>query len=138
MRLRALIFEDEAGLRQLLWTVFDRRGYEVFTYPDPAVCPLQHATACPCPEGSICADVIVSDIHMPGTQGIDFVEGLLRKKCRRPRLAIMSGHWTEAERARATRLGCEVFEKPFKLAEMAAWLDEVERTIAPGRRLFDW
>ncbi len=34
MRLRAVICDDNAGIRQLHWAVWDRRGYEVFTFPD--------------------------------------------------------------------------------------------------------
>jgi len=37
MRLRAVIFDDEPLMRQLLWSLLDRRGYEVFTFPDPVM-----------------------------------------------------------------------------------------------------
>lgn len=138
MRLRGLIFEDEALLRQLLWTILDRRGYEVFTYPDPGLCPLKSAAGCPCPVGTICADVIVSDVQMAGTTGLDFVQQLLEKNCRRPQIALMSGSWTDAEIKRAERLGCKVFQKPFHMAEMIAWLEQAEQNIPPERHLFDW
>jgi CheY-like chemotaxis protein len=138
MRLRAVIFDDEPQLRLLLWTVFDQRGYEVFTYPDPGLCPLKGAGACPCPPATICADVIMSDVQMPGTSGIDFIQQLLDMKCRRPHLALMSGGWTDAGLERAAQLGCKIFKKPFQLAEITEWLDQVEKTLSPERRLFDW
>ena len=37
---RALIFDDNQEIRRLLWTVFDMRGYEVFTFPHPPHQPI--------------------------------------------------------------------------------------------------
>ena len=138
MRIRAVIFDDEPQLRLLLWTVLDKRGYEVFAYPEPGMCPLKTAGQCACPPGTICADVIISDVQMPGTNGIDFIQQLLEKECRRPHLALMSGGWTDAGLKRAAQLGCKVFKKPFQVAEFIQWLQQVEKTLSPERRLFDW
>jgi CheY-like chemotaxis protein len=138
MKLRALIFDDEALLRHLLRTVLEQRGYEVFAYPEPGVCPLNGLGGCPCPPDTICADVIISDVRMPGTNGLDFIRQLMENKCRRPHFAVMSGDWTDVEMERAARLGCKVFKKPIRLAEFIAWLQHVENIIAPERRLFDW
>ena len=138
MQLRALIFEDEAALRDMLRTLFDQRGYEVLTYPDTGMCPLKPVNECPCPPGAICADVIISDVRMPGTNGLDFIQGMIEKKCRRPHTAIMSGSWTDVEVERAAQLSCKVFKKPFQMAEVIDWLHQVEKIISPERRLFDW
>jgi DNA-binding response OmpR family regulator len=138
MRLRALIFDDEAVMRQLLWTLCDQRGYEVFTFPDPGLCPLHIFTSCPCPTGSVCADIVISDINMMHVNGLDFVEGLLNKHCHAPHIALMSGAWTDADLARAARLGCTLFAKPFRSAEIMAWLERVEAMISPNRRLIAW
>jgi DNA-binding response OmpR family regulator len=138
MRLRVLIFEDEPLLRNLLWTVSTRRGYEVFGYPAPGLCPLNTVGHCPCPSGTMCADVIISDIQMPGVNGLDFLQRLIDKQCRRPQLALMSGSWTEEQMERAQHLGCKIIEKPFQLAEVIEWFDQLEKSIPPARRLFDW
>lgn len=34
MNYRALIFDDEKSIRQMLWLLFDSRGYEVFSWLD--------------------------------------------------------------------------------------------------------
>lgn len=137
MRRRALIFDDQAPMRQILWTVFDRRGYEVFTYPDPSVCPLSSISECPCPEGTICADVIVSDIQMLRVNGIDFVQQLLEKRCKLPHIAVISGSWTDEDRTRAEKLGCKIFEKPFGIPKLIHWLNEIEHAVPAGRSLLN-
>ena len=43
MSYRALIFDDQKEIRQMLWALFDSRGYEVFTFPHPGLCPLAEA-----------------------------------------------------------------------------------------------
>ena len=75
---------------------------------------------------------------MPGTNGIDFVASLLAKDCRPPRVAVMSGAWSDEGFARAKALGCTLFTKPFQVSEIVAWLKSVEREVTPERRLFDW
>ena len=138
MRLRAVVLDDEPIIRQLLWTLCDRRGYEVLTFPDPGLCPLDVMDRCPCPPGTVCADLRLSDLHMPEVQGLDLVEDLLAKACVAPHLGLMSAAWSAAAHARAGRLGCRLFPKPFALAELLAWFDTVEAHVAPTRALLEW
>ena len=138
MRLRAVILDDEPIIRQLLWTLCDRRGYEVLTFPDPGLCPLHVMQNCPCPRGAVCADLVLCDLHLPEVEVLDFVEGLLTKGCVAPHIALMSGAWSEAAWARAVWLGCRLFRKPFSSAEVLAWFDIVETQVDPTRALLDW
>ena len=138
MRRRAVIFEDDALIRFALWKLLDGRGYEVFTFPEPSLCPLHVVRECPCPADTSCADLIISDVNMSGTNGIDFLEGLIHKGCRQRHFALMSGHFSEPDGARASKLGCALFSKPLAMAEFTAWIEEAERSIPPHRRLFDW
>ncbi|HWT79971.1 MAG TPA: hypothetical protein VN648_14385, partial [Candidatus Methylomirabilis sp.] len=55
-----------------------------------------------------------------------------------PHIALISGDWAEADRARASRLGCHLLTKPFSARELISWLADVERRVAPTRRLLDW
>jgi len=138
VKLRALIFADQSEMCELLGSVLARRGYEVFTYPEPGLCPLKARPQCRCPADTVCADVILSDVQMPGGNGIDFVQTLLEKGCHQPHIALMSGSWSQSDIKRAARLGCKLFKKPFHLAEVNEWLDQIETSISPARRLFDW
>jgi DNA-binding response OmpR family regulator len=138
MRLRVVIFDDEPAIRQVLGALGEDRGYEVLTFSDPGLCPLYAMDRCPCPPGTVCADVLLSDLNMPEVQGLDFVEGLLAKACVAPHIALMSATWSEAAQARAARLGCRLFTKLFSIEEILAWFDTVESQIDPTRALLDW
>ena len=138
MRLRAVIFEDEPSIRWTLGFLCDRRGYEVFTFPDPARCPFFVRPPCPCPRGTGCADLLLVDRYMLEVEGLDFVEGLRAKGCVALQIALMSGAWPPAARARAVRLGCRLFPKPFEIPELLAWFHTVEAQVDPRRVLLDW
>jgi DNA-binding response OmpR family regulator len=138
MRPRALIFDDDPLIRQLLWAVCDRRGYEVVTFPDPGLCPLHTRERCLCDSEASCTDIIISDLDMPCVKGLDFVEALLVKGCHCRHIALMSGAWSDHDIARARELGCKLFTKPFHISEIMEWLAQVERTLAPNRKLQDW
>jgi len=138
VRRRAVIFDDNAFLRTLLWMFFDHRGYEVLTFPDPGFCPLGIIDACPCPSGTRCSDLIISDVNMIDANGVDFIGKLIQKGCRLPNFALMSGAFSDTDRARASRLGCMLFAKPLDMAALTAWVEDVERVIPPERILYDW
>ncbi len=135
MRLRAVIFDDEPLMSPLVQAVLKRPEYEIFTFCDPGFCPLHVADHCPCPAGALCADVIISDLKMPMVNGLDFLQTLMEKGCRRPQFAITSRSWTEAEVERARQLGCKVFTKPFYISDIIQWLGEVEPLIRRDRQL---
>jgi len=75
---------------------------------------------------------------MLGESGIDFMESLVRKGCKQRRFALMSGTFPAADLIRAEILGCKLFTKPLKMAEVVAWVEEVERSIPSERVLYDW
>ena len=137
-RRRVVIFDDEEFIRALLWRFFDKRSYEIFTFPYPELCPLHAVSECPCPLGTTCADIIISDVNMLGKNGLDFVEKLMGKGCRQRHFALMSGAFTAADRERASQLGCAVIEKPFDMEALKAWIEAVEKSIPADRALFDW
>ena len=138
IRRRAVILDDNSTIRRVLWKLFDDRGYEVFTFPDPGLCPLQVVRECPCPPAAYCADVIVTDLNMVNGNGIDFLEQLVQKGCKQRYYALMSGNFSDADLARSARLGCRLFKKPLDIAQLTAWVEEVERSVPPERTLFDW
>jgi len=138
VRKRAVIFDDEDAIRSLLWRFFDNREYEVFTFPYPDLCPLHVRSECPCPVGTSCSDIIISDVNMHGRNGIDFVEELMTKGCKHRHFALMSGAFTDADRARATHLGCTLFTKPLDMDALRVWVEVVEKSLRSERMLFNW
>ena len=134
-KIRALLLEDNDLIRSLMSTVLESRGYEVFKFSTPAICPLQKTPACGCADNSRCADIILSDLGMPAVSGIEFIKNQKEKKCKTPYIAMMSGNWPAEDVKTARELKCKVFNKPFNMAEIEEWLDDVEKNINLNRKL---
>jgi hypothetical protein len=75
---------------------------------------------------------------MHAANGIDFIEQLVRKGCRQRRFALMSGCFSEVDLSRAAQLGCKLFSKPVDIGLFLEWVEEVERSMAVERILYDW
>jgi len=136
--IRIVLLEDNRELRTVLSTLLKKRGYEVRAFPDPTICPLQLRPECRCSRHEACADVILTDLDMPGMNGLQFIENQRAKDCKCRHIAIMSGNLPGELTARARELGCRVFSKPFDPPTLFRWLDEVESDVHPRRRLADW
>lgn len=134
LRLRAVVFDDNALTGRALWNLFDRRGYEVFTFPEPGMCSLHVVRQCPCPPATSCADLIISDVNMREASGVDLIEQLLQKGCKQRHCALMSANFSEPDLARASKIGYTPFNKPLDFAKLTAWVEEVERSI-PSERI---
>jgi CheY-like chemotaxis protein len=136
-RARAIIIEDSPSCRALLEMLLEQRGYEVISLADPMAGPLFGCPQCTCPRGYVCGDFLLTDNRMPGMTGLEFVERQTNGGCRGivANKAVFSGSWDEEDLAKVSRLGCRVFDKPFNLNEISAWLDEREKDIPPERKL---
>ncbi len=137
-QLRAIVFDDNESIRNLVKLILEDRGYEVLIYTDPTECPLQHSHECQCGETQVCSDIVISDIDMPNVSGLEFVGQLLNRGCKVPNVAIMSGLWSESKLEQAKALGCKTFEKPFSLSAFTEWLKECEFRIDQDRSLSNW
>ena len=138
MRYRALIFDDQKEVRQMMWNLFDSRGYEVFTFPHPGICPLFDERRCPCPEGQSCSGIIIADVQMPFKNGLSFLEEQISKGCRCNHIALMSGDFMKEDIIKAESLNITTFKKPFQLADIINWINQIEKDISPERKLADW
>jgi CheY-like chemotaxis protein len=138
MKLRVVIFEDNEAFRTTISSMLEMRGYEVFSYSEPLLCPVYLDRECP--HEHPCMDVLLTDSRMPNMTGLDFIENQTRYGCKAivGNKAVISGVWTDEELERAKRLGCRIFEKPFALNEINKWLDECEERIDPNRKLSDF
>ena len=135
MRKRILVFDDDENIRSLLWQILDKRGYEVFTFPEPGLCPLHIKDNCDCSLEQACGDIILSDVDMPNISGLKFIESLFNKGCKVKNVGLMSGAWSEADLKIAQKLGCHVLHKPFTIDGLNKWLDYCEGRIDPKREL---
>ncbi len=137
-RVRVILLDDNEGVRSILTEILKERGYEVFPYSDPGICPLQLERECLCSKGQACADIIISDVDMPSMTGLEFIENQKKKNCKIRHVVLISGGWTEERLERAHNLGCKTFSKPFPFGQFHNWLDEIEKSIEPTRELTNW
>lgn len=129
MSLNIKIYEDDDNFRNLLASFLDLQGYVVRAYSSPEAHPLIRSGGCPCYEEDPCAQVIISDVNMPGMSGLEFVARLRENRCRVSRTALMSGSWTPEMKRTADDLGCKIFEKPFQFREILDWLRDCATEI---------
>ena len=137
MKPRILIFEDNDILRSALEYILNERGYEVFTFANPRMCQFFDSVHHYCPLDHACADIIISDVNMPASNGLEFMKERLQKGCKVKYRALMSGGWTDSDLKYARELGCHIFHKPFNIEEMLKWLDDCAQKINSDRKLSD-
>ena len=137
-KIRILLLEDTEAIRNSLAKILTHRGYEVYSFSNPMICPLQILPDCRCNGNQTCTDIIVSDMDMPCMTGLNFIENQRRKNCKCEHVVLMSSYWKEEDLWRAQELGCKILTKPFSIQEFSDWIDEVERNIDPSRELLSW
>ncbi len=132
---RAIIYDDNFDVADILKEHFLLRGYEAFTYQKPVNCPAYDNADCK--EQYPCADIILTDLDMPRRSGIDMLRIQSRNGCRVPAgsRALMSGALDEKGLEGIRELGCRYFQKPFSFDEIAAWLGEREKQMDLSQRL---
>lgn len=130
-----MVFEDNLQIRGMMVAYLEARGYDVYDYAEPLHCPVYAEGACACSDGQCCCDILITDIEMPRTSGLDMVERMQNNGCKTApaRVLIMSAGWDSEKLDRAERLGCSVLHKPFRLDALGHWLDDCEaRSPATG------
>ena len=115
---RVLLVDDEDAIRHALRRFFARRGWAVDEASDG-----EHALRCLLGgEDPVPYDAVISDIRMPRLTGEQLHDALQRE---RPhllqRIVFSTGDVTAPDTARfLQRTQCQVLEKPFELARLAA------------------
>lgn len=118
-----ILVDDEKAVRDATAQSLLLAGYEVETFPN-ATAALQKIT--PEFEG-----VVISDIRMPGMDGLKFLQQILKIDRDLP-VILISGHADVATAVNAIRKGgYDLLEKPFVVAHLA----EVVKRASEKRRL---
>lgn len=121
---RAVIYDDDKVILDVLKQFFALRGYEVMTFEEPVVCPISEELA-QCTSLDACADIMITDLMMPTMSGIELLKAQAKRGCKltMKNKALMSGYDIEKfEPQEIHELGCAFFRKPFDLIEFGAWL----------------
>lgn len=120
---RVLVVDDEAAMRDLLRIVLEKEGHQVFTAND-GVTGLALAT-------SRDLDLVISDIKMPGLDGVGLLAGLRQQGRSMP--VIMVTAYADSESAiQAMKQGAyDYLTKPFKMDEIKL---VIRRALEEGAR----
>jgi len=139
MQLRIIVLEDDPSTRKLLTGALSRLGHQVISAAEPLICPLYTDIEARCTHEHACGDILLSDNRMPRMTGLEFVARQCVRGCKGVvhNKAVVSGSWRADELAEAERLGCKVFSKPYRLADILDWIDERGQSILPDRKLAD-
>ena len=110
MKSRILVVDDELSMREFLSILIEGEGYEAATAAnaEDALSQLENG----------CFDLVISDVHMPGLNGIEL---LARIKTMAPGAAVlMMTAFSAADQAvEAMKLGAyDYISKPFKVEEI--------------------
>ena len=134
---RAIIYDDEIVIVQMLERYFSKRGYEVLSYTEPNVCPLYEKCADSCTELNPCGDIVLTDLRMPKMTGIELLQRQAQRGCKidTRNKAIMSAQFADEDERRIAGLDCSLFEKPFQLAVISNWINECEKRFDLSRPL---
>jgi DNA-binding NtrC family response regulator len=111
-KLKVLIVDDEADVRDLLAEYFTEIGYDVTTAADGAQA-VDDITANPTKYG-----LVISDLQMPGVDGLGVLKAA---KAANPSLAviIVTGYASVDSAVRAVRMGAyDYLTKPFTLGQI--------------------
>jgi len=102
---RVLVVDDEANMRRVLEIMLSRRGYRTLSAGDgrEALAQLQDQTV----------DLVISDLRMPGMNGIELLQALRQSGNETP-LIIITAQGTIESAVEAMRLGaCDYLLRPF-------------------------
>ncbi len=131
--LHITIYEDDPAIGSMFRLVLSNKGHEVQTYTDPTSCTAYLDNKAGCQRETPCADVIISDLNMPNMTGIEFLSLQKSRGCRVPSMnkAIITGAAMNQDMAETIEsLGCKLFKKPFKLAELLQWIERCSTRTA--------
>jgi CheY-like chemotaxis protein len=136
MNIKVIVFDDDPHILKLLTLIVNKRGYEAMNYREPTLCPLYGNSTCNCPRETPCADIIITDNHMPNMTGLEFIRQQQLRECKGlvKYKAVMSGSWAPEELELANSLGCKIFTKPVCINDLYNWMEECEKMILEERK----
>jgi CheY-like chemotaxis protein len=133
---RAIIYDDEPIILNVLRMFFELRDYDVITCQEPVRCPV-YDDLTKCRLLHPCADVMLTDHRMPRMTGLELLRLQKEQGCRLSirNKAVISGYMDDDALREVGRLGCASFQKPVEFEELEAWLRACEDRMDLSVRL---
>jgi DNA-binding NtrC family response regulator len=123
---RVLVVDDEPNLRKVLGALLAQAGHEVVTEPDGESGLARVKSS---PRGTF--DVVISDLRMPGMDGMQLLKALVEEDSGLP-VIILTAHGTVDTAVEAVKSGAfDFLEKPFDRDQIDKILS---KAIATRRR----
>lgn len=120
-QMRILIAEDNDDFRELLKERIERDGHEVMALQDGTEILAQVEAFVP--------DIVVTDMIMPNTEGIELILAIKSKKPRLPVIAMSGGGKLSADwhLQTAEKFGADLLlTKPFRIGDL---ITEIEKLV---------
>ncbi len=102
------------------------------SFSHPVICPVyQNNKNGSCTNDHPCADVIITDQRMPFMTGIELLQNQAKNGCRLTSMnkALITAYLDESEQKALQELGGFHLAKPFRMMDLAQWLDECEKRL---------
>lgn len=127
---RALLAEDDDDMRRMLVRWLQKEDFEVIEARDgDELLGLLRAFGRSSPD-EIAVDLVVSDVRMPGLDGLEVLERLRREDSMMP-VILISAFADQTVFAEAVRLGATLIDKPFGLDRLRVALCELGLSDPP-------
>jgi DNA-binding NtrC family response regulator len=126
---RVLLAEDDAAMRALLACRLRRAGFEIIEASNGTEA-LQRLTQARIGSPGIAIDVVVSDVRMPGCDGLHILASLQQNAPCVP-VILITAFGTMATHVKAQRLGAyAIVDKPFDLEDLTTLVGAAARAVA--------
>ena len=126
MKLKIVVIDDEESIRDTFKWLLEDLGHEVITCAEPVTCEVYSRDSCQ--QDTPCSDTLIIDYHMPGMNGLEFIESLVQHGChgKTENVLLMSGDTTKIDMQKVEKLGCRVAQKPISLVFLEEWVEEIQ------------
>lgn len=119
-----LIVDDEAHIRKVIGGILKRRGYDIIE-AENGVEGLNMFEQ---------ADIVITDIHMPKIDGLEFIEEIRTRTDRDVPIIILTAYSTTEIAIKALKLGAfDYIKKPFEKEELISSVEKASKTVEKGK-----